>query len=104
MIRTERAPPAPDDSAIVKKVEAYVAKIDALIDSEPNAKDIDHLLERLSDLRRSGLLNGGEFSTENLTYKVLRNLGYLDRLWDARKVITAASLSLEASTPSLDQP
>ena len=31
-------------------------------------------------MRRAGLDQGGEFSVENLAYKILRNLGYLDRL------------------------
>jgi hypothetical protein len=31
-------------------------------------------------MRRSGLDTTGEFGVENLTYKILRNLGYLDKL------------------------
>jgi hypothetical protein len=31
-------------------------------------------------MRRAGLDSGGEFSVENLAFKVLRNMKYLDKL------------------------
>jgi hypothetical protein len=31
-------------------------------------------------MRRTGLDTTGEFGVENLTFKVLRNIGYLDKL------------------------
>jgi hypothetical protein len=34
-------------------------------------------------MRKAGLAKGGEFSVENLAFKVLRNLGYLDKILGA---------------------
>jgi predicted nuclease of predicted toxin-antitoxin system len=56
----------------------------ALLADQAKDSDISDLLRRIHVLRQNGLLTGGEFSTENLTYKVLRSLNYLQRLYDAR--------------------
>jgi hypothetical protein len=77
-------PPQRNDSAVQQKAQAYADEIDGLLAGEPGAKEINNLLKRLYVLRRNGLLAGGEFSTENTAFKVLRNLGYLDKLRDAR--------------------
>ena len=70
--------PAPDDSAIERKVDAFSADIETLLNSEPSIIDLNQSMQKLYMLRQNGLLNGGEFSVENLTFKVLRSLGYLD--------------------------
>ena len=44
-------------------------------------------------MRQAGLDTNGEFSTDNLTFKVLRNQGYLDKLHKA----TAQSLDRQLS-------
>ena len=92
-----KTPPSRNDPAIVAKVEAYAAEICDLIDSDPRLDDIDDLLGRLRSLRQNGLMEGGEFSIENLTYKTLRSLGYLDMLWQARTNDTNRELSLETT-------
>ena len=50
-------------------------------------------------MRKAGLAQAGEFSVENLTYKTLRNLGYLDRLWNAGVEAEDRDLSLESEEP-----
>lgn len=77
-------PPTRDDSAVEQKAQAYVDEIDNLLNGEPNIAAIDQLLGRLYTLRQNGLLAGGEFSVENLAYKSLRTLGYIEKLHDAR--------------------
>lgn len=42
------------------------------------------IFDRLKKMRSCGLEDGGEFSVENLTYKVLRREGYLDKLSDLK--------------------
>jgi hypothetical protein len=37
-------------------------------------------MTKIRKMRRSGLDNAGEFGTENLAFKVLRNLGYINQL------------------------
>lgn len=87
-------PPARDDTAVEHKVKAYADEIDSLLLGEPKIADIDELLRRLHVLRQNGLLSGGEFSIENLTYKVLRNGGDLQRLYDRRIELRDAALSV----------
>lgn len=57
------------------------------------------MLDKVSNLRRSGLQDKGEFSTENLVFKVLRNSGHIQKLRDALTAITDRILSLEEFVP-----
>ena len=87
-------PPSPDDTAIEQKSSAYADEIDSLLDADPTIDDINQMLGRLYTLRQNGLMAGGEFSTENLSFKVLRNAGYIERLHDARIGIRDRALSM----------
>jgi len=40
------------------------------------------LRSKIKDLRRTGLYSGGQYSTENIVFKVLRRNGYLGQLFD----------------------
>lgn len=86
--------PTRDDSSVVQKAEAYADEIDSLLAARPSIKDLNHLLARLRTLRQNGLMTGGEFSTENLAYKLLRAEGFLQKVYDARIRIRELSLSL----------
>lgn len=86
-------PPHIDDIAVTEKTKAYVDEIDAMLE-QPDLDEIARLLGRLHTLRQNGLIRGGEFSVENLTYKMLRNLGYLQKLYDARVRLSDDRLSL----------
>lgn len=88
------ASPSKNDSSVVSKVKYLSAEIDGLIASKPSNDQVTMMFARLRSLRQNGLLNGGEFSAENLAYKALRALGYLDRLFDASKRSTSDDLSL----------
>jgi hypothetical protein len=46
-------------------------------------------------MRRSGLDTGGEFSTENLAFKLVRNQGWLDRLNKAHNYFVDNQLTLK---------
>ena len=87
-------PPRADDSAVAAKVKAYADEIDRLLESTPEADEIRAFLNRLRTLRQAGLLHGGEFSVENLTFKSLRALGYIPRLVIAQNSAADRSLSL----------
>jgi predicted nucleotidyltransferase len=87
-------PPKRDDTAVELKTQAYVDEIDSLLSGAPKIADINKLLRRLYVLRQNGLLTGGEFSVENLTFKTLRALGYLQKLRDFRVKLRDDTLSL----------
>jgi predicted nucleotidyltransferase len=76
----ERKEPSIDDRAVNLKVADLTRRIDHVIHSADDADDIRRIQDKLRKMRRAGLDQGGEFSVENLAYKILRNLGYLDRL------------------------
>lgn len=70
-----------DNDAIKLKSEDIMKQIDILIDSETDDLEaLQKLKERIRKLRSSGLSTGGEFSIENLAFKALRNLGYIQKL------------------------
>jgi hypothetical protein len=46
-------------------------------------------------MRQSGLDAGGEFSTENLAFKIIRNKGYLTRLYKNKNSKFDQELSLD---------
>jgi hypothetical protein len=97
--RPRREPPKVDDNAVMSKVEALADQIETLLMGEPSDQDIRTLLDRLKRFRQSGLKKAGEFSVENLTFKTLRNLGFLDRLHRAKLDAQDRSLSLEQADP-----
>ena len=71
------------------KVNHFINLIDYFINN--NIKDlnaIEKLKEKIRLFRTAGLKTKGEYSYENLIFKELRNLGYIDKLKDyADKVI-----------------
>jgi hypothetical protein len=85
--------PTFDDTAVEAKVSSLADEIDSLLNGEPAVIDIDQMLRKLYTLRSNGLLNGGEFSTENLAFKTLRNLGHIDKLHAKRIELRDKKLS-----------
>lgn len=53
------------------------------------------LKEKIKKMRQGGLSDGGEFSLENLSFKHLRNSGYIKRLLDLRNAAYNKKLSLD---------
>jgi predicted nucleotidyltransferase len=73
-------PPTINDSAIKLKVQDLVKQIDVAVDRADDPNDIKRIIDKIRKMRRSGLDSEGEFGVENLTFKILRNLGYIDKL------------------------
>lgn len=88
------SPPEIDDAAVNAKVEDLIKRISATISGADDANDIRRLLDKIRRMRRSGLDQGGEYSVENLAFKILRNLGYLEQLSKAIKDQQDQTLSL----------
>lgn len=72
-------PPEINDAAVNSKVQDLVKQIEVALKSD-QAADVQRVTDKIRQMRRSGLDSAGEFGTENLAFKVLRNLGYLNRL------------------------
>jgi predicted nucleotidyltransferase len=90
----EYSKPGIDQLAINAKVKDLVVQINKTIAAADDPEDITRLFAKLRKMRQSGLDSGGEFSVENLIYKILRNMGYLDKMSRARQDQQDADLSL----------
>jgi hypothetical protein len=51
--------------------------------------------DKITKMRKSGLERAGEWSTENLVFKSLRNQGLIDRLTERIRELEDQQLSLE---------
>ena len=87
-----------DESLIRRKAEELIDQGKLVI----NTEDIDNKTERLNkfkekimNMRKAGLEKGGEFSTENLVFKELRNNGFLEKLLTAINKNIDKTLSLD---------
>jgi hypothetical protein len=87
--------PGIDDRAVNLKVEDLITQINKTLEHADDPEDITRLFTKLRKMRQSGLDSGGEYSVENLSYKILRNLGYLDRMTQARQDQQDRDLSLK---------
>jgi hypothetical protein len=87
-----------DDRKIIEKGEEYANIIDDLISKKENHDDIrtdvDNVKKKIKRFRQSGLDRGGEYSYENLTFKLLRRNGYIKKLIDLKKEVTDTKLSV----------
>ena len=75
----------------VDLIQSKAADLINQIDSLDNIKDqtkkyelADKIKDKIKRFRQSGLDTDGEFSTENLAFKTLRNNGYLEKLADLK--------------------
>ena len=85
-------PPNVDKDMIKFKYHQFVKYINDVIDSG-DVEKMNQLVTKLYDIRQSGLDTGGEFSVENLVFKLLRSTEYLKKLKDAIVVNTDKDLS-----------
>ena len=86
-----------DDKKILDKSEHYAKKIDRLIQlstKEDVSEKLDELRKKIKEFRQSGLESGGEYSYENLTFKLLRRNGYFGKLLKLKTDILNKKLSI----------
>jgi hypothetical protein len=93
--------PSIDDSAVSAKARDLMTQINRAI-KQGSVEDIQRLQDKIKTMRQSGLDQGGEFSTENLAFKIVRNKGYLDKLYKNKNQKFDQELSLDESEARLD--
>jgi len=97
LIEPKRNKPNIDDRMILQKGEHYAKQIDSLIKKSNKTnilQMIDDFRKKIKTFRQSGLEQGGEYSYENLTFKLLRRNGYFGKLIKLKKDITDKKLSV----------
>lgn len=86
-----------DDLSVKSKVESFGNKIREAINGD-DYQLAKKTWDELKNMRRSGLERGGEFSPENLAFKILRTQGYQDQLYDKIVELKDRELSVESVT------
>ena len=101
LVEPKKVEPDVDDASIEAKKDAMLAVIEhALL-----AKDLEKLQavkEKITTMRRAGLESAGEWSVENIVFKILRNLGLIDQITEKIRELEDQELSLEQQTNLLD--
>ncbi len=91
--KPKHQPPNIDDREVKSKARNYSGKINAAM----RAGDLNKAKETMADIRRlrqAGLEQGGEYSVENLAFKLLRARGKIDKFVKYINKLQSAELSL----------
>jgi len=89
-----------DKELIKGKAKQWMNIIDDLLDAikDEDASTAKEMVQKYKDklkkYRTCGLENGGEYSTENLVFKILRRNGYIEKLHDSTTKILDKKLSM----------
>ena len=84
-----------DDASVEHKYRSYKARIVRALRSD-DADQVRRLWNQIRDMRKAGLAQGGEFSPENIMFKMLRSEGDLQDLRDKITQLKTAEFSLES--------
>lgn len=86
--------PAIDDAAVHAKKDNIVERIEEAL-MEDNLEKLKSIKEKVVQMRKAGLERAGEWSTENLVFKILRNTGMIEELTQKIHELEDKELSLE---------
>ena len=90
-----------DYEDVARKTENFIEQINKLSelifkkDFQKAKTGIDNLKKKIKRYRQAGLETGGEYSTENLVFKMLRNGGYLETLSNLKFQAYDSDMSIE---------
>ena len=94
LVEPKKIKPEVDDAAVEAKKDSVIHDIETALLS----KDLNRLRlvkEKITKMRQAGLERAGEWSVENLVFKILRNLGLIDKITDLIRELEDQELSLE---------
>ena len=100
LVKPERGTPKIDYKKVKQKASSIIDSYDSLMQSYYQG-DYDKVIRRINTtrqkikkMRQAGLDREGEYSYENITFKVLRRVGLLDKLSDLETMAYDKSLSM----------
>lgn len=94
--KPKKTHPSINDEYVINKANKWKANIDHLIKHNSNNIDaIESFKTRLREIRKMALDKNGEFAVENLAFKILRNNGYIQKLYDYSLKLKDQKLSLK---------
>lgn len=101
LVEPKKVKPQVDDSAVETKKESMIHDIQgALLSNDLN--QLRKAKEKIVQMRKAGLERAGEWSVENLVFKILRNLGLIDQITNKIRELEDEELSLEQQDNILD--
>lgn len=83
--------PKIDTQEVLHKAKDFAKRIEL---AKGDSEALNSLKDKLKNMRQSGLDKAGEFSTENLVFKALRNSKHIEKLYNYAKDIFDKELSL----------
>lgn len=101
LVEPKKIKPQIDDSAVERKKDSMIHDIETALLSK-DLERIRRVKERITEMRKAGLERAGEWSVENLVFKILRNLGLIDTITEKIRELEDSELSLEQQTNLLD--
>lgn len=93
-VKPKKIKPQIDDAAIEAKKDAILAQIEQALLSKDLTK-LRAVKDKITQMRKAGLERAGEWSVENLVFKILRNLGLIDQITEKIRELEDDELSLE---------
>jgi murein DD-endopeptidase MepM/ murein hydrolase activator NlpD/peptidoglycan hydrolase-like protein with peptidoglycan-binding domain len=93
-----------DRETVKNKSEKWMKEIDTILENikDESVEDAKKILKKIKDkikkYRKSGLEEKGEFSIENLVFKVLRRNNYIQKIFDFENDYIDKTLSLSEAT------
>lgn len=94
VVEPKKQKPAIDDAAVHAKKDNVVERIEEALMADDLEK-LKSIKEKVVQMRKAGLERAGEWSTENLVFKILRNTGMIEELTTKIHELEDKQLSLE---------
>ncbi len=82
-----------DKKEIERKALFYMDKIDKLAEKEELSDDVIKLWDKIKNGRGDGLDKDGEFSVDNIVFKILRRSGHLEKLHELKMKLIDDSMT-----------
>jgi molecular chaperone GrpE (heat shock protein) len=86
--------PTVSETEVKNKARNYAGRINQALKSD-NLKNAEETMENIRRLRQAGLDDGGEYSVENLAFKLLRARGQIEKLYNHIDKLQGTELSLK---------
>jgi hypothetical protein len=101
LVEPKKVKPKIDDASVEAKKDGVMRDIETAMLSKDLMK-LRAVKEKITKMRKAGLERAGEWSVENLVFKILRNLGLIDQITEKIRELEDSELSLEQQANSLD--
>lgn len=84
-----------DKAEFIQKVQSFIHRINVAIRDRAPIADADALWDEMTKVRGAAIQKDGEFASDNLVFKELRNRGYIQKMRNYIEKHKSAELSLD---------